>query len=113
MQIKIKVCALFVSLNVTNEFTPQYNEMGNDHLRKSIKCSHVPLLVYVGNRGEREARLLFIRLLSLDISTSVSEQILRDRVWQEQQVQQPCFVAPVLFTFSLLGTVATAHNSFN
>lgn len=31
MQIKIKVCALLVSLNVANEFTPQYNQMGNDH----------------------------------------------------------------------------------
>lgn len=77
------------------------------------RVSSVMLLVYGGNRGKREVHLLFIRLLSLDISTSVSEQILRDRVWQVQQVQQPCFVAPVLLTFSLPGIMAIAYNSFN
>lgn len=32
------LCALFASLNGTNDFTPQCNEMVNDCFEKSIKC---------------------------------------------------------------------------
>lgn len=77
------------------------------------------LLVCGGNRGNREVYPLFMRLLLVDTLASVvvvSEQILRDRVWQ---VRQPCFTAgtlffaPMLITFSLQDSMATAHNSLN
>lgn len=54
----------------------------------------------VATGEKRELHLLFMWLLSLDISASVvvGEQILRDRVWR---VQQPHFAAGTLVLLAL------------
>lgn len=72
-----------------------------------------------GNRGNREVHLLFMQLLPLDISASVvvSEQILRDRVWQVQQQRFTAgthfLVCPMLLTCTLQDSMATAPNSLS
>lgn len=106
-----------MSLNVTNEFTPRFNQMGNDHFpRKEYQVRIRVFCWCVLATGEREKHIYYS--CGFSPLTLVPVLLSADRYWgtgcggcSSHASQRGR--SRMLLTFSLQESMATPHNSLN